>query len=143
MDEETAYTDEEIQRIAEALAQRKRNFPYKFQGMLFRHSLGGGSGPFEIVKLWSDLEVEAMTMKQKAIIVKVVGNSELSADDPDYEKEKQLAHDRLCQTIKLAEGRGVSTNRISRSELEQMKEQGKLDQLHNMLDRKLNPTKYY
>ena len=142
MDEETAYTDEEIQRIAEGLAQMKRNLPYKFQGMFFRH-LGWKRGPFEIVKLWSDLEVEAMTMKQKAIIVKVVGNSTLSADDPDYEKEKQLAHDRLCQTIKLAEGRGVSTNRISRSELEQMKEQGKLDQLHNMLDRKLNPTKYY
>ena len=136
MDEETIYTDEEVQTIAEKLAEELRNIDYFFFPYLFKTE-EYNRGPFGILSLESGkynhrgrfpVEAEALTMRQMAIITKVVGKgmSQLGRDHPDYEKNKQKEHQRLTDSF-LSESRKFKVDGMSRSELADAKEQGRMD----------------
>lgn len=145
MDEETIYTDEEVQTIAEKLAEKLRNMDYFLFPYLFKTE-EYNRGPFGILSLWSreynpmggfPVEAEALTMKQRAIITKVVGKgmAQLGRDHPDYEKNKQKAHQRLIDSLRSESGK-FKVYGMSRSELEYAKEQGRMDTIIRAINNK-------
>ncbi|MBW2737817.1 MAG: hypothetical protein JRE64_02985 [Deltaproteobacteria bacterium] len=97
MAEGTIYTDEEVHSIAEKLAEELRNLSFLVISCLDKSEYS--RGPFGILSLWSreynhrggfPVEAEALTMKQRAIITKVVGKgmTQMCIDHLDYEKDR-------------------------------------------------------
>ena len=106
MDEETIYTDEQVQDIAEKLAGELRGASSIIIDCLVNKSEEYRRGPFGILSLWSNrfnplgrfpVEAEALTGKQKAIITRIVGKAmaQLGIDHPDYENDRREFQERL------------------------------------------------
>jgi len=97
MDEETIYTDEQIQLVAEKLAEGLRTDSPMIISYMIKWSEEYRRGPFGILSLRSSeynplgrfpVEPETLTSKQKAIITKIVGKA-FSQKGVDYDEEKE------------------------------------------------------
>ena len=127
MDEETIYTDEQIQDIAERIAKRLRETPdFMIPIVLFKiPEFARGPLAFMVYdsKDYNPLgkfpvEADALTTKQKAIVTKIVGKA-MSQVGKDY-KEVKIPKKFMKEFMPLKYG-------MSRSELADAKEQGRMD----------------
>ena len=125
MDEESIYTDEEVQIIAEKVAEQLREMPDFLMPIFFKYECE--KGPLGICSSYSTpynplgkfpVEADALTTKQKAMVTKIVGKAK-SQVGKDY-KEVKIHRKFMKEFMPLKNG-------MSRSELADAKEQGRMD----------------
>ena len=127
MDEETIYTDEQIQDIAERIAKRLRETPDFMMNIVCTKWPEFHRGPLAVMSFDSPkynplgrfpVEADSLTTKQKAIVTKIVGKA-MSQVGKDY-KEVKIPKKFMKEFMPLKYG-------MSRSELADAKEQGRMD----------------
>ena len=139
MDEETIYTDEQIQDIAERIAKNLRETPNFMMPIVLFKIPEFHRGPLAFMAYDSKdynplgkfpVEADSLTKKQKTIVTKIVGKA-MSQVGIDRDRDISIGKD-----IRTTMGKRRFVVGMSRSELADAKEQGRMDTIFRAINNK-------
>ena len=124
MAEESIYTDEIVKAKAEEVAEQLREMPKYMMSSYFTYV--HDKGPLGVFSKMGHLHADALTMKQRNMVIKIVGKG-MTQIGKDNKKEAKINKKFMKEPMPIKHG-------MSRSELADAKEQGRIDAIFRAIE---------